>query len=168
MSDRLTAMDVEKQTFRRKVRGYDPDEVHLYLRSVAEALERLNLENAELREETGRLRQRLDDFRTRERTLQETLVTAQRMADELKEKSTAKSELLIKEARLKAERMLEQAQDQLANLEAEISRAKLGRDMFENRVRGIIEEHLAMLDLRKKERSEPDNVYYLRRRAASE
>ena len=55
MSDRITAMDVEGQRFNRKVRGFDPEEVTLYLRSVAEEIERLNLDNAKLLEENGRL-----------------------------------------------------------------------------------------------------------------
>ena len=36
MSSRFTAMDVEKQEFTRKVRGYDPDEVRIFLSAVAE------------------------------------------------------------------------------------------------------------------------------------
>ena len=39
--------------------------------------------------------------------------------------------------------------------------------MFENRLRSLIEEHMALIDLRKKER-DPDNVHYLRRRTASD
>lgn len=171
MSDRLTAMDVESQRFRAKLRGYDPDDVHLYLKSVAEEIERLNLENGKLKEQNAHLTERVEDFRTRERTLQETMVSAQRMADELKDKSRHESTILIKEARIKAERLLERAQDQLASVEAEISRAKLERDMFENRVRSAIEEHLALIDLRKSERGKADggdNVRYLRRRTHSE
>jgi cell division initiation protein len=168
MSERLTARDVEGQDFKRTLRGYDCDEVRMYLRSVAEEIERLNLQNAELGEQVGNLEQRLGDFQTREKTLQETLVTAQRMADELKEKTVTESELLVKEARIKAERMLQQAQDQLAQIEAEISRTRLERDMFENRLRSLIEEHQSMIDLRKTERGEHDNVTYLRRRAASD
>ena len=36
MNDRLTAMDVEKQEFASRVRGYDREEVRMFLRSVAE------------------------------------------------------------------------------------------------------------------------------------
>jgi cell division initiation protein len=169
MSDRLTARDVEGQEFNRRVRGYDCDEVRMFLRSVSEEIERLNLANGELKEQVGGLEQRLSDFQTRERTLQETLITAQRMADELKEKTVTESELLVKEARIKAERLLQQAQDQLARIEAEISRTRLERDMFENRLRSLIEEHQSMIDLRKTERTDQEpNVTYLRRRASSD
>lgn len=164
MSSRIVAMDVENQEFSSRLRGYDPEEVRLYLRSVAEEIERLTLENGTLREETGALKQRLEEFRDRERSLQETLITAQKMAQDLKEKSRTESDLMLKEARLKTERILEQAQDQLARIEAEIGRAKLERDAFENRLRNTIEEHLSLLDLRKQDRAELDNLRFLRRR----
>ena len=167
MSSRLTAMDVEKQDFKRSLRGYDRDEVRMFLTAVSEEIERVNLENAQLREEVGALRGRIDDFREREQMLQETLVTAQKMSEELAVRSQKESELLIKEARLKAERLLEQTQDQLSRIEGEIGRVKVERDAFENRLRSAIEEHLALLDLRKQERTELDNVRFLRRRSTS-
>ena len=142
---RLTAMEIEKQDFRRKVRGYDPDDVQMYLRSVAEEVERLHLENGELREEVGRLKHAAQEIRGREQALQQTLVTAQNMTGEMKEKAKAEAELMVRRARLNSERMLQQAQDQLARLEAEISRCKLERDLFERRLRGTLEEHMALL-----------------------
>jgi cell division initiation protein len=168
MSTRLTAMDIEKQDFTRKMRGYDTDEVQLFLRAVAEEVERVNLENAKLSEESGELRQRLEDFKDRERTLQETLVTAQVMSSDLKDRSKAEAELLVKEARFKAERLLEQAQDQLHALENEIGRLRLEKDAFENRLRAAIEEHLSLLDLRKQEKADVDNLRFLRRRSTTD
>ncbi len=168
MSNRLTAMDVEGQEFPRQLRGYAPEDVRLYLKSVAEEIQRLQLENADLKEQTGTLRQQMSDLRDRERTLQETLVSAQRMAEELKERARHESELVIREARVKAERHLEQAQDQLARIEEAIRRAKLERDAFENRLRSAVEEHLALLDLRKREREETENLRFLHRRTGSE
>jgi cell division initiation protein len=166
MSDRITARDVENQEFTRKMRGYDPDEVRMFLRAVAEEIERLRLENGELREQTGQLRVRLDDFRDRERNLQETLLTAQKMTDEMRGRSAKEAEVLVKEARLKAERILEQAQDQLQLIEDEIGRLRLERDAFENRLRSAIQEHLSLLDLRRKEGGDADNLRFLRRRTS--
>ena len=168
MSTRLTAMDIEKQTFTRKMRGFDTDEVQLFLRAVSEEIERVNLENQTLSEDNGVLRQRLDDFKDRERTLQETLVTAQMMSADLKVKSKAEADLLIKEARFKAERLLVQAQDQLQALENEIGRLKLEKDAFENRLRAAIEEHVSLLDLRRQEKADTGNLRFLRRRSTTD
>jgi cell division initiation protein len=90
------------------------------------------------------------------------------MAEEHRENTRVESELLVKEARIKAERLLEQAQDQLATLESEIAQARLERDVFENRLRSAVQEHLSLLDLRKSERAEVDNLRFLRRRTGSE
>jgi cell division initiation protein len=166
---RLTALDIEKQDFKRKVRGFDPEDVEMLLHSVAEEVERLNLENGEFREEVGRLKQAAQEIRGREQALQQTLVTAQSMTGEMKEKARAEAELVVRRARLNSERMLQQAQDQLARLEAEISRCKLERDLFERRLRGTIEEHTALLDQRQQSDHEVDNLHVLLpRRANSE
>jgi cell division initiation protein len=168
MSTRLTAMDLAKQEFTRKMRGFDPDEVGLFLKAVAEEIERLNLENQALTDEAGTLRTQVEDFKERERALQETLVTAQRMSTDLKDRSKAEADLLVREARVKAERVLEQAQDQLHAIENEIGRLRLEKDAFENRLRSAIEEHLSLLDLRKQEKADVDNLRFLRRRSTTD
>lgn len=168
VSDRLTAMDIEKQEFRRKMRGFDPEEVGYYLKSVADEVERLHLENGELREEAGRLKKGHDELRSREQVLQKTLVTAQRMAEEIKERSEAQADLVLREARMKAGQMMQSAQEQLARLEAEVSRCKIERDLFEKRLRATIDEHVSLLDQRREGGEPMDNVRVLPRRTGSE
>lgn len=153
MSERLTAMDIESQEFRRRMRGFDEEEVRLYLKSVGEEVQRLNLETADQREELGRLRARLDEFAARERSLQDAFAAAQRLSDEMQERARVESERLVREARSKAERLLEQSQDQLSRIEDEIGRARLERDAFEKQLRGILEHHLELLDLRRADRA---------------
>ena len=76
--------------------------------------------------------------------------------------------MLVKEARLRAGRVLEQAQDQLARIEAEIQRARLERDAFETRLKTIVEEHLALVETRQKDRADVDNLHFLHRKTGSE
>lgn len=148
MSERLTAMEIESQEFKRKMRGFDEQEVQMFLKSVADEVERLNLENARHAEETGQLRRRIDEFEKREKSLQDALIATQRLSDELVDKSREEADLLVREARLTSERMLQQAQDQLARIEDEIARAQLERSDFERKLRGAVEQHLELLELR--------------------
>jgi cell division initiation protein len=161
MGSRLTAMDIEKQEFPRRVRGYDPEAVTLYLRSVAEEVERLNLDNAELREELGRVREQAEEIRSREQALQQTLVAAQQFSEDFKKKAAAEGELLVGQARFRAECLLKEAREELARVEGDIRRSHAERVNLEHRLRGIIEQHLALLELRSEARSERDNLRVL-------
>jgi cell division initiation protein len=161
-------MDVEKQVFRSKLRGYDPEEVRYYLKSVSEEIERLNLENGELREDIGRVKRQHEELRSREQVLQKTLVSAQYMSEELKQRSQAEADLVVRDARVRAERLLQDAQDQLAQLESEISRCRIEKDLFERRLRTTIEEHMTLLEQRQDITDGFDNIRVLPRRTSSE
>jgi cell division initiation protein len=161
-------MDVERQEFSRRLRGFDVDEVRLFLQSVSEEIQRLHLENGKLLEDAGQLRQEVEALRSRERLLQQTLISAQRLAEELKEKARGERELLLQEARLEAEEILRQAREQRASLEGEISRAVLERETLESRLRSVIQQHLTLLDTQRQERVEPGHLRVLSRRTLSD
>ncbi len=168
MASRLTAMEIEKQEFRRKFRGCDPDEVQLYLESVAGEIERLNLENAEFQEELGLLRRQLDEGRERQETLQQTLVSAQKISEEMKEKARTEAELVVREARLRGEEIVKHAHNTLNQIEMDIARSKLERESLEQRLRGVIDQHLTMLDMRSEARADKDNLRVMPKRVESE
>ena len=69
---------------------------------------------------------------------------------------------------MKAERLLQQSQDQLSRLEDEVGQARLEADAFERRLRGAIEQHLELLDLRKAKRGDIGGFHVLRRATSSE
>lgn len=161
MSDRLTAMDIEKQEFAKKRRGYDTEEVHMYLTSVAAEIERLNLENSDRAEQLARVRAELEKLSSREQMLQQTLVTAQKMTEEMKGQAEKQADIILKDARLRADSMLRDAQDRLLRLEADISRSKLERESFEHRLRSVIDQHLTLLDMRRQARGDLDNLRVL-------
>jgi len=154
MAEKLTAKEIEQQEFPRKVRGYDPENVRLYLKSVAEEVSRLNLHNDDLRRTSETSTSELKEFRERERSLQQALVAAQQLGEEITSKARKEAELLGREARAKAERLLGQAQDQLMRLEGDISHYKLERDAFETRLRTVIEQHLSLIEMRQSDDSE--------------
>ena len=168
MSNRMTAMDIENQAFHRKFRGYDPEQVDLFLTSVSDEIERLNLENSEMREAMGRLQKELDGVRSREESLQKTLVTAQELSDDMKDRAGKQGELILQEARLRADALLQDAQERLGRLEMDITRSKLERETFERRLRGVLEQHLALVDMRRETRDDRDNLRVLPNRAGSE
>jgi cell division initiation protein len=142
--------------------------VQLYLKSVAEEIERLNLENGQLREEAGQLRDELAEMRGREKTLQETLVSAQRMSEDLKERGRREAELTVHEARLRAEDLMRVSREQLGQLETDVARLHAERETLEGRLRGVIEQHLALLEMSREARTGLDNVRVMPPRAGAD
>ncbi len=107
---RITPVDIRQQQFStRMFRGYDVQEVDAFLEDVAGDYEQLVRENALLKDQLAALEERMRGIEERERTLQETLVTTQRVTEEMKESAKREAKLLVREAELESEKLVEAA-----------------------------------------------------------
>ena len=111
----LTPLDVRNKRgdFKKLMRGYDPQEVDVFLELVAERLEMLVRENMLLRERTEALQQQVASWSGREKAVQEALVTAQELRSEMKTQAQRQADFVLTEAQSEARR-------HLAEVEAEI------------------------------------------------
>ena len=105
----LTPMDIHNKEFSRSFRGYNDDEVDQFLDEIVEEFERLYKENIELKDRLGMFADQISHYKTMENTLKETLVTAQKAANDVSASAQKKSELIINEAEDKARRIIEDA-----------------------------------------------------------
>jgi len=122
---RLTPIEIRQHRFKTRLLGLDSHEVESFLQTVVEDFEEVVRENARLRRETERLARDLEEHRSRERTIQETLTTAQGVVDQLKRTAVKEAEVLVSEAEVRAEKIVCQADGTRAELAREI--AELGR-----------------------------------------
>jgi DivIVA domain-containing protein len=120
----LTPLDVRKKRgdFRRVLRGYDPGEVDTFLELVESRLETLVMDNLSLTEKTQRLAEQLRALESRERAIQEALVTAQKLREEVQTQSQREADSLLKQANREAESLLEQARREVESLRGEAAR----------------------------------------------
>ena len=145
---RITPIDIQQQHFKNKmIGGYDQEEVDHFLEQVAEELEILTVDGQQLRDELGRTRLALEDLQNREATLKETLITTQRMTDDLKANARREAELIIANAQLRAEQLLQQNEDRRVKIVAEIQALRREKVAFETNLRMAIESHLRLLDV---------------------
>jgi cell division initiation protein len=132
----MTATDIRQQQFAvRLFRGFDPQEVDAFLEEVADDFEELVRENALLKEQLVAVEERSRGVEGREKTLQETLVTTQKIAEEFKENARREAELVLREAHLRAEKFMQDAREEHAKLTAEVSglrrlRRQLGEELL--------------------------------------
>ena len=124
---RITPMDIRQQQFRVRFRGFDRQEVDTFLADVAEDYERLVKENALLKEQVAGLEERSRGVEQREKLLQDTLLTTQRLAEEMKDGAKREANLLVREAELQGDKLLEEARAEEAKIKAEILALKRTR-----------------------------------------
>jgi cell division initiation protein len=119
---RMTATDIRQQQFAvRLFRGFDPQEVDAFLEEMADDFEELIRENALLKEQLATVEEKSRGAEGREKTLQETLVTTQKIAEEFKENARREAELVLREAHLRAEKFMQDAREEHMRLTADVS-----------------------------------------------
>ena len=123
----MTPRDVQNMRFTQKMRGYDPQEVDSFLVLAAEELQQTLAENERLQRDTREQRERLRVSDDREKQLQEALLRAQRIADEIVSTARREAQLLVKEAELTGDKIVDQALTQSTHIESKISELRTAR-----------------------------------------
>ena len=143
---KLTPLDIRKQTFKKKgMGGLDPAEVQAFLEMVGTELAELIRENTSLAERLQGLDGKIEDYRRMEKTLQDTLMSAQKTSDELRENAERRAELLLREAQFKADQIIGEARARLMDLQRQIADLKNLRSSYLAKFRSLLESHMDML-----------------------
>ena len=143
---RITPLDIQQKNFPIKFRGFDVEEVYAFLEVIREEMEELLRENANLKENVQRSDSHIREYKDMEATLRETLVTAQQMVEDYKSNARKEAELLIKEAELKADSLIKDAQEKVIKIHEDIVDLKGVRRHFKEELKRLIENHMRMLD----------------------
>jgi cell division initiation protein len=138
----MTATDIRQQQFAvRLFRGFDPQEVDAFLEEIAEEVEELIRENTLLKEQLIQVEEKSKGAEGREKTLQETLVTTQKIAEEFKENARREAELVLREAHLRAEKFMQDAREEHAKLTAEVGGLRRLRRQLGEEIMSTISAH---------------------------
>jgi cell division initiation protein len=143
----LTPLDIQQQNFKTKFRGFDIQEVELFLDQIADAFEALLKQNEHLKEDTNRLHLEIKGFKNREDAFKRALLNSQRVIEQMKENAQKSAELIVAEAEVKAEKILNKAHNRLAQLHEDISELKRQRVQIEVQIGSIIESHSKLLEI---------------------
>ena len=143
---RITPLDIRNHSFQRRISGYDREEVDTFLGMVAEDYEGLLREADGLRQQVIQLEVKVEALSSNEAILQATLTTAQRLSDDLKQTASTEAEVLIGQAEIRGEKILDAAHRRAAQLSADIREMKNLRCRMAAEVRATIQTHLTLLD----------------------
>lgn len=142
----LTPLEIQKTRFGQRLRGYDPGEVESFLELVAEELATRIAEADRLERENRYYRQRLEDTERREHQLQETLLRAQKVSDEITDSAKREARLMAQEAELSADRIVRQAIDQAGRIEARLEDLRVARRELQLRFKNTLDLFQSILE----------------------
>ncbi|HLE69799.1 MAG TPA: DivIVA domain-containing protein, partial [Vicinamibacteria bacterium] len=140
-------------------------EVRMFLNAVSEEMEHLRSDNEKMSEEVRRLTALLSEHHQREEILKNTLVAAQRTSEELKENAKKQSQMLLKEAELAADRLVEAAQSRAHEIEKDILELKMQKRQVLNSILAAIANLRNLIQLMSETEAEREKLSFLKRRA---
>lgn len=135
---KVTPLDLRQQRFRTVFRGYDPTEVDALLAEVADEYEQALREVQRLQQELAHAEALINEHREHERNLRNTLLTAQRLADEIREKAERDAKRIAEEAENRADLVLQKAQARLEEVQRQIDGLRLKRRDVESSLESVI------------------------------
>jgi cell division initiation protein len=147
----LTPNEIEKRTFEVRMRGYDRAQVHAFLGMIAEETANLITQKHLVEEERVALKQQIERAAEREKKIQDTLLALRELTEKMKDDARREGELILRESRFMAAKILEDARVEAVKIEGQIGRLRMERDSFDERLRSVIDEHQRILIARRQE-----------------
>jgi len=146
---KTTSLDIQQQQFKVKFRGFDIREVDKFLEQIADSFASLQQENESLQEEIRRLKLESQGYKEREETFKRAMLNSQKVLEQMKKNARKSAELVIAEAEVRAEKILNSAHSRLAQLHEDIAELKRQRMQIEVQIGSIIEAHSKLLEIGK-------------------
>lgn len=160
---RIAPLDLRQQRFKKAMRGFDPTEVVAFLTEAADDYEHALREIDRLRQDLARMEVLLTEHREREANLRNTLLTAQRLADDMKEAAQQEAKMIIREAQGRADLLLQKAQVRLDEVERDITELRLRRRSVEASLEASIQALYHALEFIRDQDKQPDDKVLLHR-----
>jgi cell division initiation protein len=154
---RLTPLDIRKQEFKKSMRGLDGDEVYAFLSTIADEYEAVLNDNKALRERLVELDDKVQEYRNMEKTLRDTLLTAERVTVEAKDNARREAELIRKEAQIDAEKGVRDVKSNAMKLRQEIQNLRSQRETYLARMKMLVESHVKFIESAERDYEEEES-----------
>lgn len=155
---KLTPLDIQQQQFKVRLRGFDIREVDRFLENIYEAFSDLQGDNKTHREEIRKLKMENQGYKEREETFKRAMLNSQKVLEQMKENARKSAEIIVADAEVKAEKILNRAHNRLSQLHEDISELKRQRMQIEVQIRSIIDAHSKLLEIGKESMDVLDEV----------
>jgi cell division initiation protein len=161
---KVSPLDLRQSRFRKAFRGFDRAEVMALLAEVADDYEHALREVDKLRQEVSKMEALLEQHREHERDLRNTLVTAQKLSEDIHANADAQARQIMREAEGRSDLLLQKTQARLEDVQREIDGMRMKRREVENTLESTITSLQGTLEfIRELEQRERDDKILLHR-----
>ena len=155
----ITPLDIRERQFKLRFKGFDAKAVDEFLEEIAESVNTLIIRNTALENQTRKMQVEIKERLEREAALTRALQQSHGALEKIQENAQRSAELIVSEAEVRAERILNRAHNRLAQLHEDIAGLKRQRVQIESQIRAIIESHSKLLDVAKEEMAAADEDF---------
>ena len=156
----LTLNDIINVSFRKaNFSGYRPEDVDNFIDRVNESyealikkgveqkdeLERAQKENEQLQKKVELLQQKVEEYRNEEDEIKNALVSAQKLGEASVREARHKAEIILKDANLKAERVVSSAESEIGSQKKQLEELKKETTKFRSSLLDLYKEHLTLI-----------------------
>ena len=142
----LTPNDIQNRKFKTSAVGYKKDEVDEFMGLVISEFETLYKQNITLTDKINMLSDAVKQYKSMEAALQNTIVTAQNVSEELKRTAQLNAEAITKEAEQTAAGMISKATEEVNRLKAQYDAVKQEFDIYKTKIKTVVQAQLRTID----------------------
>ena len=142
----FTPNDIQNKKFKTSVGGYKKEEVEEFLGIIYTEFDNLYKQNIALNDKINMLTDAIKQYKSMESALQNTIVTAQNVSEELKRTAQLNSEAIIKDAEQSAKEIIDDANRQVTEIKAKYESVKQDFDIYKTKIKTVVEAQLRTID----------------------
>ena len=141
----LSLNEIKNHEFKKGI-GYTKKSVDDFVNEIVESFEEVNRENSELKEKLTTLSEGMQYYKSIEKTLQKSLVLAQKTADEKKEKALSNAKIIEKVARSRADSIITKAKNDLDAIYRQTDELNRRFELYKSYVKNLITTQLDLIN----------------------
>lgn len=142
----MTPVDLRNVKFEKKLRGFNPVDVENVLNEIAGEMERLIDVNSALQRQVLSLEDKLKQLQNLEKSIKETLLTAQQAAEEKRKATDRSAEVQIRETEVVCAEMKQKALSDVETMKFELASLKMQKVRFVAELRSLLDAHRRLLE----------------------
>ena len=142
----LTTQEIQEKTFDKAMRGYNADQVDVFLDEIIAALTELTTQNEELSAQLESANAKLVEYKAQESSVIRTLESARALMNDISASAEKRADIIVKNAELDADQMIKSARESVEKLKEEEKELSGRVNSIKHRLKNILQAEVDRFD----------------------